>query len=73
MKQKREHEEVEKAPREPRAAMQGEDESQRELGGLEPGRVASLLTSCIWCRQLHQPERPFEFHPLCPVCIQTGG
>jgi hypothetical protein len=53
--------------------MQGEDESQRELGGLEPGRIASFLTSCIWCRQLHQPERPFEFHPLCPVCIQTGG
>ena len=33
---------------------------------------ASLLTSCILCKQLHRPEQQFEFHPICPVCTQTS-
>jgi hypothetical protein len=73
MEQEQEHERVEAVPREPRTDLQGEDEGRWDPHPLEPGSAAAFLTSCIWCRQLHQPERPFEFHPLCPVCTQPGG
>jgi len=28
----------------------------------------AVLVTCIWCRRLHPPEHPLEFHPVCPVC-----
>ena len=29
---------------------------------------ASMLVSCIRCRQLHSATQPFEFNPVCPAC-----
>jgi hypothetical protein len=55
-----------------RTVMQRSDENQSELGSSEPRPAASLLTSCILCKQLHRPEQQFEFHPICPVCAQTS-
>jgi hypothetical protein len=40
-------------------------------GQSEIVREASLQVSCIRCGRLHQPERPLEFHPVCPTC--AGG
>jgi hypothetical protein len=37
-------------------------------GQSEIVREASLQVSCIRCGRLHQPERPLEFHPVCPSC-----
>lgn len=46
---------------------------ERRAGRESPAEGhGSLLTSCILCKQLHRPEQQFEFHPICPVCIQTS-
>ena len=55
------------------AALQRERRAGREslAEGHRPPD-ASLLTSCVLCKQLHRPEQQFEFHPICPVCTQTS-
>jgi len=37
-------------------------------GGHGTPPAASLLTICSGCHQLHAPDRPLAFHPVCRTC-----
>jgi hypothetical protein len=51
--------------------MRGEDEGELEQGSSGHGGAASLLTSCSSCKQLHRPQQPLEFNPICAACVRT--
>jgi hypothetical protein len=52
-------------------AVQGEDEGEREPGSPGNAGAAPLLTSCSSCKQLHRPEQPLEFNPICAACVRA--
>ena len=38
----------------------------------EVARARSLFVSCNRCEQLHEPQNPLDFNPICPDCTGTA-
>lgn len=38
----------------------------------EVARARFLFVSCIRCEELHEPENPLDFNPVCPGCTGTA-
>ena len=47
-------------------------QSPEELAGSQVACAASFCVSCAVCKELHQPERVFDFNPVCPTCVRTA-